>query len=117
MSGIENAKLARDLEQAFNDISSSMMSNNFAAKLLAYVYVMGGGNEVVTHNTALNAGINIAQQKFNLYGSEMPKVECLELLRKFVKDLENSYKDGKYTAGWLREIEGRYNLKLLEVNI
>ena len=32
--------LAQHLEEAFNQVGSSMMSMNFADKLLAYVYVM-----------------------------------------------------------------------------
>lgn len=62
----ETFKLAQQLEEAFNSVGSSMMSMNFAAKLLAYVYVMGGGNEAVVYNEALNAGIAIAAQKFNI---------------------------------------------------
>ena len=33
-------QLAQQLEETFNQVGSSMMSMNFAAKLLAYVYVM-----------------------------------------------------------------------------
>ena len=43
-------QLAQQLEEAFNQIGTSMMSMNFAAKLLAYVYVMGGEMEALCRN-------------------------------------------------------------------
>jgi hypothetical protein len=42
-------QLASQLEEAFNAVGASMMSDEFAGKLLAYVYVMGGGNEAFIH--------------------------------------------------------------------
>ncbi|MDR3168332.1 MAG: hypothetical protein LBU27_00790, partial [Candidatus Peribacteria bacterium] len=61
----DNSNLGTQLEEAFNSIGLSMMSDDLAAKLLAYVYVMGGENEEVTHNEQLLAGIKIAQRKYN----------------------------------------------------
>ena len=66
-------QLAQQLEEAFNQVGSSMMSMNFAAKLLAYVYIMGGGNEAVVYNEGMNAGIAIASQKFKIKGGEIPE--------------------------------------------
>jgi len=105
------AKLARDLEQSFNAIGSSMMSNDFAAKLLAYVYVCGGSNEVITHHESLVAGINIAQSKFNIFGGEIPKAEGIFLIQKYAKELQNALKN-KEKCEWISEIENKYNLKL-----
>jgi hypothetical protein len=98
---------ARNLEFAFNSIGCSMMTADFAAKLLAYLYVMGGGNEAVTMNAGLNAGIAIAQQKFNLNGGEIPDAQGVELIKKYIVELEENLKD----AVWLNEIYQRYNLK------
>jgi hypothetical protein len=100
--------IAKDLEAAFNHVGSSMMSADFAAKLLAYVYVMGGGNEAVTMHEGLNAGIAIAQQKFNLNGGEIPNRMGIELIKKYIAELEKNEKE----TTWLHEIFGRYNLKM-----
>ena len=100
--------LAAQLEQAFNQVGASMMGDEFAAKLLAYVYVMGGGNEAVCFHEGLHAGIRIAQQKFNLYGGEVPSVEGVRLLQKYIPELEKK----ELHCPWLSEIEKRYNLKM-----
>lgn len=103
----ETFNLASNLEQAFNSIGTSMMSLNFAAKLLAYVYVMGGGNEAVVNHEGLNAGIAIAQRKFNIFGGETPDYKVIVCIRAFINELERK---GDKTP-WLKQIYDRYNLK------
>ena len=71
------------LEEAFNSIGASMMSTEFAAKLLAWTLKYGGGNEAVTMHGGLNAGIRIAQQKFNLFGGETPTLEGVQAFNKY----------------------------------
>ena len=104
---IQNFQLAQQLEEAFNQVGASMMSLNFAAKLLAYVYVMGGGNEAVCYNEALNAGIAIAQQKFNIKGGETPMLKSIPVIKAFIKELECLGDD----CPWLQQIYSRYNIK------
>jgi hypothetical protein len=104
-----NRNLATDLESAFNQIGCSMMSADFAAKLMAYVYVMGGGNEQLVTHVGLNAGINIAQEKFHLNGGETPDSEGVVLINKYIAELEKS----KVETVWLKEIKERYKLKRL----
>lgn len=100
-------QLAQQLEEAFNAVGATMMTDDFAAKLLAYVYVMGGGNEAVTMNEGLNAGIAIAQQKFNIKGGETPTAQAIPLIQRYTKELENTGDD----THWLEEIFTRYQLK------
>jgi hypothetical protein len=99
-------QLASQLEEAFNAVGASMMSDEFAGKLLAYVYVMGGGNEAVVYNEALNAGIAIAAQKFNIKGGEMPKAKSIPIVRAFIHELERKGED----TPWLERIYSRYNI-------
>jgi len=107
----QTAKLARDLEQSLNAIGCSMMNNDFAAKLLAYVYVCGGSNENITHHEGIVAGINIAQRKFNLHGGEIPKAEGVILIKEYVRELETAI-ENEEKCEWIDEIEKRYNLIL-----
>lgn len=104
--------LAQQLEQAFNEIGTSMMSQSFAGKLLAYVYVMGGGNEAVVYNEGLNAGIAIAAQKFGIKGGEKPDYISIPIVRAFVNELERM---GDNTP-WLNDIFTRYNMNNKTVN-
>lgn len=101
-------RLASQLEEAFNNIGTSMMTTCFAAKLLAFVYVYGGSNEAVVFNEGLNVGIAIAQQKFNIKGGECPDYRGIACIRTFVKELEHR---GDNTP-WLVEIYRRYGLKV-----
>lgn len=103
-----SGQLAADLENAFKQIGASMMRDDFAAKLLAYVYVMGGGNEAVTVHEGLHSGIRIAQEKFNLKGGEVPDINGILLIQKYVYELEHK----ELHCPWLSEIEERYNLNM-----
>lgn len=103
-------QLAKDLEQAFNQVGASMMSDEFAAKLLAYVYVCGGGNEMVVYHEGLNAGIAIAQQKFNIFGGEIPKPYAM-MIKWYVTELEIA-EDTGFKVDWIEEINKRYNVEL-----
>src|SRR3954470_15976228 len=92
------------MEQAFEQIGSTMMDDVFAAKLLAYVYVIGP--EVCVSHKGLNAGIQIAQQKAMLFGGHVPRQQILPLIRKYVDELEQDLEK----TTWLQEIYHRYGL-------
>jgi len=98
--------LSRDLEQAFNSIGSSMMSLEFASKLMAFIYVYGGENSIFTQHEALLAGAGIAQQKLHIMGGEVPDPEGVILIQKYIKELE----EHKDSTDWLHEICDRYEL-------
>jgi len=101
-------EMGQQLEGAFSQIGLSMMSDDFAAKLLAYVYVMGGGNEAVAMNPAMIASIGMAQQKFNILGGKIPNEKGISLLRERIRELET----GMDKTEWLNEIFKRYGFKL-----
>jgi len=109
--------LARDLESAFKSVGMSMMTDDFAAKILAYCYVIGDENCVL--HKGLNAGLMIAQGKFNIKGGEVPDIQGIMLFRKYAKELEDCMKpkDGKsgynydFTSlPWIKEIYDRYDM-------
>jgi len=108
--------LARDLESAFKSVGLSMMTADFAAKILAYCYVLGDENCVM--HKGLNAGIMIAQEKFNIKGGEIPDAEGVVLFRKYAKELEDCMKpkDSKVynydftSLPWIQEIFDRYDM-------
>ncbi len=99
-------QLAGQMEEAFNSVGESMMSDDFAGKLLAYLLDMGGNSEIVVVHTGLNAGIAIAQQKFNMKGGEVPKIEGIIIFNKYLKEI----KQYGLATEWLWEIYLRYNL-------
>lgn len=113
-------QMAQQMEEAFNLVGHSMMKDEFAAKLLAYTYVCGGGNEAVVLHKGLNAGIGIAAQKFKIKGGEVPDSAGVALIQKYIKELEAAekekdfHKDCVKLVPWLREIFERYELRWKE---
>ena len=113
-------QMAQQMEEAFNLIGESMMKTEFAAKMLAYLYVCGGGNEAVVLHEGLNAGMGIASQKFHIKGGEVPDMEGVQLIQKFIKELEAAEKNKDFQSNpvvyvpWLKEIFDRYNLRYKE---
>ena len=100
--------LAGQLEEAFNNIGSSMMTYDFAGKLLAFLLKYGGGMEAVTHHAGLNAGIMIAQEKCNLKGGCIPTMEGVQAFQKYYKELNAEKQD--LECDWLWEVFMRYEL-------
>jgi len=104
----QDFKLAQDIQSAFMSIGHSAINADFACKLLAYTYVMGGGNKAVVLNPAMNAGIGMATQLLNLKGGEIPNADLLPNLQQRIAELEE---DMENTA-WLPEIGERYHLTI-----
>jgi hypothetical protein len=99
--------LPGQLEQAFEQIGATMMSDDFCAKLLAFTYVLGP--EVCVLHKGLNAGIQIAQQKANLYGGHIPDMKLVKLIQHYSRDLEQTREE----TPWIREIYQRYELHFM----
>lgn len=92
------------LEASLNQIGASMMNDDFACKLLAWLYVIGGNTELTVTHSGVNAGILIAQKKLKLYGGEVPNIKLLVPLQQRIKELETA----KENTLWLNEIHERY---------
>ena len=120
MEPIEAYNFAQEIEASFNEFGRSTMTDDFAAKLLAFVFVMGGGNEEVTHHPGLVWGIATAQKKFKLCGGEIPDAKGMKLITSRVAELMNVAELMKKLRGdysikwndvpWLKEISERYGL-------
>lgn len=59
-----------------------------AARLMAIIYVWGGGDEGFTHCPKLKCDIDYLQEKYQLYGTGIPPAEFAIALQKEVRDLE-----------------------------
>jgi len=123
MNNAHNWGIAQGLELAFNSIGTSMMKDDFACKLLAFTYVVGG--EVTVLHTGMNAGIAIASAKLNLRGGERPHPELMKQLQIRIKNLEIAWygfdssptmEDLTKVLPWLQEIWDRYEIPKLKTN-
>lgn len=84
-----------------------IISDDLCCKVLAWLYVMGGGYEV-GHNSKLLSDIRYAQKQLNICGGEIPNPELCETLRARIKELESSRQDCR--PEWLYELQKRYSL-------
>lgn len=106
--------LLKDMEEAFGKVGMTMYSDDFCCKLLAWVYIFGGGNEMVTQNRRMFEEITIAQDRLNLKGGEIPNGKLLPLLQQYMREAEH-HERGVNPAEWVNtDINARYNIKPYE---
>ncbi|MDR1398645.1 MAG: hypothetical protein LBJ41_01805 [Treponema sp.] len=98
------------------------ISDDFCCRILAYLYVYGGGNEQVIFNDRLRTDIFEAQKRLGLNhpeGDNMPNVDLLPVLKEYIKSITggNEYKfwfeNREYDTPpeWVIEFEKRYKIK------
>lgn len=99
-----SSNLMLQFEEALNQIGASMMTDDFACKLLAWLNVIGGYTELTVINPAVNGGIQIAQKKLNIYGGEIPNQRLMPMLLQRIQELKSFQEE----TTWLDEIYDRY---------
>ena len=106
--------LADDYQKMLDTCESAgikMISDDHCCRLLAWLYVYGGGNEAVTINMKLNKNIMIAQKRLNLLGGEVPNVELLPTLQSYIREIEPIMHGAKIThPKWVYSICDYYGL-------
>lgn len=86
------------------------LSIDTCARIMA-VLMVHGNNEAFTHNTHFLADVEYIQEKYQLYGSGVPPMEFAQLLRKYVRELENVEADDK--PEWVKKLfGGMYDINL-----
>ncbi len=83
-----------------------IVSDDKCCRILAWLYVHGGGNESTTVNLKLNADIHEAQKRLNLYGGEKVNTELLPTLQEYIKEAETS------NPQWVADLCKYYGLNL-----
>jgi hypothetical protein len=94
------------------------------AKLLAALYVVGGGNEsFVLGNVKVMFHIKEAQYQFKIKGGETPTKEGIDLIKEYTCELEswisesNDGHDPKiFAPDWLYELEKEYKIEIYQLS-
>lgn len=105
-----NSEMYKQWVEAFASVGMNHLSFDTCAKILAVVYVYGGGNEDFTLNDKLRVDYNSAQRRFNITGGETPDAEGVEAINAYIMELENDIKNSA-----LGEIEGAPFVKVCHV--
>jgi hypothetical protein len=96
-----------------------VISKDNCCRLLAWLYIYGGGNERVI-DEPLSAKFFYAQNRLNLKGGEIPDGEAVASIQEYIKSVtgEGMYseffnKNGKYDnpPDWVLELEREYGIK------
>lgn len=97
-----------DIEEAFEKIGCEMypMTDDDCSKLLAWLNEFGWLNEAVISNMVLNCRIIKAQNRFNLFGGEIPNGELILLLHQRINELK---KTGLKTE-WLKDMYIKFKI-------
>jgi len=98
---------ATDLFLALDKIGVSSLSDEQCCQLLAWMNHDKGLNEATVHHWALNRDIQVAQQRLNIYGGQVPNGELIGLFNEFRQELESS----EVKPEWFDAIEEKYKLK------
>ena len=86
-----------------------IISTDTAARLMAIIYVYGGGNETLVLSPKFQCDCKYIQKKFGIQGGEVPDAKIATFLQTYVKELENS----KECPQWVNDLMNeRYNIKL-----
>ena len=83
-----------------------IVSDDKCCRLLAWLYVHGGGNEAATMNFKLNTDVHEAQNRLNLYGGEKVNADLLPTLQSYIKEAQTSNPD------WIADLCKYYGLNL-----
>jgi hypothetical protein len=84
-----------------------IISDDKCCRLLAWLYVYGGGNEQPVFDGRLNSAMLYAQRRLNLWGAERPDHELVPVLQGYTKSIT----DYKNPPEWVLELEEEYGIK------
>lgn len=73
---------------AFLAVGIPAISMDTSARILAVVYVHGN-NEAFVYNNSFLADIDHIKQRFNIYGTGVPDPDLSELIKSYVRELED----------------------------
>lgn len=84
--------------KSLENVGVKPLSDDTCCRILAILYVFGGGDEAFTHNKKLLTDIQYAQRRLNLVGGEIPNGDLCEIMNDYVKELKESIRNATYNG-------------------
>jgi hypothetical protein len=107
---------ANDLRKSLHETALSagipIISGDKCCRLLAWLYIYGGGQEQVVFDERLNTDIVYAQKRLNVMGGKIPDTELAPILQSYIK----SVTDYGNPPEWVYELEKEYGIKAYQRN-
>lgn len=89
------------------------LADSTCCKLMAILYVFGGGKEEFTHHNKFLADVGYAQKRLNISGGEIPDQELIPALQKYINELTPDGMQGEWRKPqWALELMIRYDITL-----
>lgn len=85
-----------------------IISTCTSAKILAAVYVLGGGEEKIVYSPKLIADVKYIQKRFHIDGGETPSKEIISMLKAYIANLSDKSQDHQWVNRLFKE---RYNFE------
>lgn len=93
MNRNQATQLQRDWLEACEQIGIPAITTDTSARIMAIVYVHGGGEEEMVLNQKFVNDVQYIQRRFHIQGGEVPDAEFVAQMQGYVRQLENHIAD------------------------
>jgi hypothetical protein len=93
MTGEQATQLQRDWLDACRSAGIPAITTDTSARIMAIVYVHGGGEEEMVLNRKFTNDVKYIQERFGIMGGETPDADFTQLLQHYVRQLEDYMHD------------------------
>lgn len=98
---------------SLQNIGINPLSGDTCCKLLAIIYIFGGGREEFTLSSKFQTDIQYAQKRLNILGGEVPDKELTPVLQNYIKELAPDGIQGEWFKPlWAVELVKKYDINL-----
>ena len=120
MNREQATRLQRDWLEACEQVGLPAITLDTSARLMAIVYVHGGGEEDMVLNQKFVNDVQYIQRRFHIQGGERPDAEFVTAMQGYVRQLEDYLKECRAVnksdtqiPDWAhRLMRDRYGMKL-----
>lgn len=117
MNREQATQLQRDWLEACEQMGIPAITTDTSARLMAIVYVHGGGEEEMVLNRKFTNDVQYIQRRFHIQGGERPDAGFARLLQEYVRSLEHYMKEHRSDKTAIPEwahalMRDRYGMKL-----
>lgn len=98
MNSEQATRLQQDWLEACESIGIPAITLDTSARLMAIVYVHGGGEEEMVLNRKFTNDVQYIQRRFHLQGGERPDETFVVTMKHYVRELERYMKEREHTV-------------------
>lgn len=120
MNAEQATKLQRDWLEACEQVGIPAITTDTSARIMAVMYVHGGGEEEMVLNQKFVNDVKYIQRRFHIQGGEVPDENFVRIMQQYVRQLEQHLEECKRNnvsdtqiPEWAHKLmRDRYGMKL-----